>query len=436
MRIIHFTAGAANMYCGSCFRDNALAAALKSLGHDVLLQPVYTPTRTDEDNVSSSEVLFGGISIYLQQNYGLFRKAPRFLDRLFDSRPALKLAARSSIPTSPKMLGELTVSMLQGETGVLAREFDKLAEWLKREPPPDVINISYSLLIALASSIRKVWDRPICCTIQGEDLFLDGLEEPYRSESLRLIRESARHVDLFIAVSDYCAAVMPAYLGLSPDRVQVVPIGIDFQGYEPRLSKGASFRIGYFARVAPEKGLHNLCEAYRLLREDKSLPASRLEVAGYLGPEHRAYIADIESRMRAWGLADQFHYHGVLDRQQKIDFLRSLDVLSVPSVYREPKGLFLLEAMACGVPVVQPRHGAYPEIIARTGGGITVEPDNPASLAEGLLKLWKDEDLRNSAGRQAYEGVRRHYSSRQMAERLIDVYSSVTAPTASRGTAR
>ena len=433
MKILHFTAGAANMFCGSCFRDNALAAALKSLGHEIILQPIYTPTRTDEVNVSSEDVLFGGISIYLQQNFSLFRKSPRFLDRLWDSRPALRAAARSSIPTSPKLLGELTVSMLQGNKGVLAKEFDKLLDWLRREPPPDVINISYSLLIALASSIKQVWNRPVCCTIQGEDLFLDGLEEPYRSEALRLIREGTRHVDLFVAVSEYCAAVMPGYLGLPRDRVQVVPIGINTAGYEARDSKpGEPFRIGYFARIAPEKGLHQLCEAYRLLRQDRSLPPSRLEAAGYLGPEHRSYLADIEVKMSEWGLADQFRYHGVLDRQQKIDFLRTLDVLSVPSVYKEPKGLFLLEAMACGVPAVQPCLGAYPEIIEKTGGGITVEPESPAALADGILKLWKDEQQRTALGRLAYSGVRRHYSSQQMAERLVDVYASLVSQSAAR----
>jgi len=76
MRIFALTAGAANMYCGSCLRDNALAAELKAQGHDVLLMWVYTPTLVDEDNVSDGHVLFGGISVYLQQHSVLFRKTP------------------------------------------------------------------------------------------------------------------------------------------------------------------------------------------------------------------------------------------------------------------------------------------------------------------------------------------------------------------------
>ncbi len=73
------------MYCGSCLRDNALAAELLARGHDVLLTPVYTPTRTDERNVSGAHVFFGGISVYLEQHASIFRHTPRLLDRLWDS---------------------------------------------------------------------------------------------------------------------------------------------------------------------------------------------------------------------------------------------------------------------------------------------------------------------------------------------------------------
>ena len=85
MRILSITAGAAGMYCGSCLRDNALAIELMARGHEVTLVPVYTPTLTDDDNVSRRDVLFGGISVYLQQHSSIFRRVPRFLDRLWDS---------------------------------------------------------------------------------------------------------------------------------------------------------------------------------------------------------------------------------------------------------------------------------------------------------------------------------------------------------------
>src|ERR1700730_3292826 len=147
MKILYLTGGAGQMYCGRCWRDNALATELISRGHDVTLLPVYTPTLTDEPNVSAGKVFFGGISVYLEQKMALFRNMPRFVDRLWDSMPALRAASKSSINTSPQMLGELTVSMLKGEDGYQRKEFGKLVDWLKHEALPDVISLPNSLLI-------------------------------------------------------------------------------------------------------------------------------------------------------------------------------------------------------------------------------------------------------------------------------------------------
>src|SRR6267143_3330349 len=203
MKILYLTGGAGQMYCGSCLRDNALAAELISRGHDVTLLPVYTPTRTDEPNVSQEKVFFGGISVYLEQYVPLFRNSPRWLDRLWDSTPMLQLASRRSISTSPKMLGEMTVSMLKAENGFQQKEILKLTEWVRHETPPDVVSLPYTLLIGLAKPIKEALNRPICCTLQGEDLFLEGLQEPSRGEAIDLIRENIKHVDAFIAVSEY-----------------------------------------------------------------------------------------------------------------------------------------------------------------------------------------------------------------------------------------
>ena len=153
MKILAFTAGAAQMYCGSCIRDNALAAELKRQGHDVTLMPMYTPTVTDEPNVSDARVVLGGISVYLEQHWAWFRKTPRLLDRLWDSQWALKLAARSSIDVNPRLLGEMTVSMLRGEEGFQRKEIQKLTAWLGEETPPDIITLPNSLLIGLARSV-------------------------------------------------------------------------------------------------------------------------------------------------------------------------------------------------------------------------------------------------------------------------------------------
>jgi glycosyltransferase involved in cell wall biosynthesis len=435
MKILYLTAGAANMYCGSCLRDNALATELIREGHDVMLLPVYTPTLTDERNVSRSDkVLFGGISVYLQQHASIFRRTPWLIDKLWDSTAALKLAARRSIPVNPKLLGELTVSMLRGEDGLQRKEFDKMAHWLREQETPDVVTLPNSLLLGLARVIKQALKRPVVCTLQGEDLFLDGLEENYRRESLELIRQSVEHVDAFVSVSESYAEFMSGHLGIPASKMRVVPLGINLEDYEARNERTEAratdphaFTVGYFARIAPEKGLHVLCEAYRRLREraDVAPQKMRLEAAGYLAPEHENYLRGIERQMNEWGLAAEFHYRGALGREEKIAFLKNLDVLSVPATYDEPKGISLLEAMACGVPVVQPRRGGFTEIVERTGGGLLCEPDDAESLAAGIYELWKDPARSVELGARGASGVRAHYSVARMAERALEVYQEV-----------
>jgi glycosyltransferase involved in cell wall biosynthesis len=422
VKILFVTAGAAGMYCGSCLRDNALAAELKSRGHDVLLVPLYTPTLTDEPNVSEGRVFFGGISVYLQQKAPFFRWAPRIFDKLLDAPWLIRAASSGSISTDPRSLGELTISMLKGEDGFQRKEFEKMLEWLATEPAPDVVQLPNALLASLAPPMSRALKAPVHCTLQGEDLFLDGLTKAHRAEALELIRKNAASVDRFTAVSEYYADFMAGYLSIPREKIDVVPLGINLDGFERRLNVDQTFTVGYLARIAPEKGLFALCEAYVRFRQMPGVTSARLDVAGYLAPDQQNYLKDAERRLTNAGFGGEFTYRGALDREQKIGFLRSLDVFSVPTVYVEPKGLFLLEAMACGVPVVQPRHGAFPEMLAKTSGGILVEPDDVQSLAEGIYKLWKYPALRVELGQNAFDGVRAHYSISRSADRMLEMY--------------
>jgi len=420
------------MYCGSCLRDNAMATELIARGHDVMLLPVYTPTFTDEPNVSNDHVVLGGISAYLEQYVPMFRKTPRWLDRLWDSKTILSLASRRSISTNPQMLGEMTVSVLKGEHGFQRKEIDKLIDWLTAQDTPDVINLPYSLLLGMAGPLKRALNVPILCTLQGEDLFLDGLQEPYRTQSLDLIREHLQHVDLFLSVSQYYADFMPDYLGIPREKMHVVPLGINPHGFDLRdQARGGPFTVGFLARIAPEKGLHVLADAYRLLRQSGELPEARFEAAGYMAADCRSYLEKIQQSLTDAGLGGEFHYRGVLDRAEKIAFLRKLDVMSVPATYDEPKGVSLLEAMACGVPLVQPRRGAFTEIIENTGGGLLVQPDDPQSLADGILKIVREKQLAEELSANGFRGVREHYSAANMADRVLEAYESVICPTPS-----
>jgi glycosyltransferase involved in cell wall biosynthesis len=312
---------------------------------------------------------------------------------------------------------------LRGEEGHQRKEIEKLLEFLSAEEPPDVINIPYTLLICLAKPIKRALNRPIVMTLQGEDLFLEALTEPYRAEALALVRSQVRDVDMFIAVSEYYARFMRDYLAIPESKLRVGTLGISTRDLTVTgRSRSNPFTIGYFARVAPEKGLHNLAHAYRILRTEKGLPPSKLLVAGYLPPEHKPYLAQIAEGLRVAGLGDEFVYRGAVERAKKVQFFHDIDVLSVPSPYHEPKGLYLLEAMACGVPVAQPNHGAFPELIERTGGGVLARSDSGADVADAIYGLWKEPEMAAAIGRRGADGVRRHHTATHMAERVLEIY--------------
>jgi len=440
MRILSVTAGAASMYCGSCLRDNALAAQLIARGHEVTLLPLYTPLRTDEANVTRPDVLFGGISIYLQHQSAFFRSLPRFVDRLLDAPWLIRMFADRSMSTDPKLLGGLTVSMLDGPRGVLRKEFDKLVEWVRDEPRPDVVTITNSMLIGIARPLADALNAPVCCTLQGEALFLEGLVEPYRTQARDRIRSQVRDVDRFIAVSDFEARSMGDYLGIPAERLSVVPLGIrardfenreDAEGAEDAEAQSAEdageLTLGFLGRIAPEKGLQQLAEAFVRLRRKTGRPGRiRLEAAGYLAAAHKPYLAQVQRTIAQAGLQDDFAYRGEVDRAGKVHFLQSLDVMSMPATYDEPKGFTLLEAMASGVPVVEPRRGALEEIVERTGGGLLVPPDDPDALADALCRMVCDRQLREELGRRGRAGVRQHYSIEGSTDRLLAVFAEVT----------
>ena len=429
MRILSLTAGAATMYCGSCLRDNALAAELIRQGHDVTLLPFYTPTLTDEENVSrQDQVFFGGISVFLEQHMPWFRHG-RLLDRFLDSPNVISAFTSGSIAVDPRQLGALTVSTLRDIDGHQRKEIEKLVEFVKGDAPPDVVNIPYTLLINLAAPLKRALGKPVVVTLQGEDLFLEALPEPYKTEALRLVRSQVADVDLFIAVSEYYARFMRDYLQIPESKMRVAPLGVNVSDLSitarspaPASRFPVPYTIGFFARIAPEKGLHNLADAYRVLRTVKGLPPSRLVAAGYLPPEHKPYLERIAEGLRAAGLGDEFVYRGSVERVKKVQFFHEIDVLSVPSPYHEPKGLYLLEAMACGVPVVQPNHGAFPEILGRTGGGLLSRSDAPEDVADAIYELWNDPGRAQELGRRGADGVRNHYTVTHMAAAVLKAY--------------
>lgn len=424
MRIVYITAGAGGMYCGNCLRDNTLAATLIRQGHDVTLVPLYTPIRTDETDVSLDQVFYGGLNVYLQQRLSLFRHTPRLLDGVLDAPGLLRWISRFAIDTDPHLLGALTLSVLEGEEGRQQKELRRLIEWLGRKPQPQLVHLTNSLLTGLARKIKSSLNVPVLCALQGEDVFLEGLPEPYRGKALEVLQTRAADIDAFIAPSRTYADRMAGFLDVPRKRIHVVYPGLELDGHGgAKANPGDDFTIGYMARIGPDKGLHTLVDAFRILRQSENSARCRLRVAGYLGKENLSYLEKLQARIREWGLAEDFEYIGSIDRKRKIDFIQGLDALSVPTVYAAPKGLYVLEAWANGVPVVEPRHGSFPEFIETSGGGLLFEPGNAEDLAAGLRRLIEDRAYAAELGQKGRAAVQKVFNAETMARETAAIYS-------------
>ncbi len=307
MRIAYLAAGAAGMYCGSCLHDNTLAAELLRQGEDVVLVPIYTPIRTDEQDVSQPRVFFGGINVYLQQKWPVFRRTPRWLDKLWDHPALLRLVTGRASSVDPADLGDLTVSMLRGEEGNQLKELEKLVDWLIDEVRPDVVHLSNSMMLGLARMIAERCGPPVICSLSGEDIFLEKLKPPHYEQARQLLRERAGDVQAFVALNNYFADFMSDYLAVPRERVHVIPHGLNLEGHglvqDRAKSPAAPHRVGYLARICHDKGLHLLVEACELLTERSGVPPVEVHAAGYLGASDRGYLAEIERRTVSGKLA-------------------------------------------------------------------------------------------------------------------------------------
>ncbi len=423
MRIAYITAGAAGMYCGSCMRDNTLVAALAKLGHEALLVPTYTPIRTDEKDVSQGTVFFGGINVYLEQKFWLFRHTPWWIDRLFNFTGLLRWVSRFAARTEAKLLGELTVSMLQGEHGKQAKEVTKLVRWLADDLKPDVVGLTNALLCGFVHELKKARRCPVLVSLQGDDIFTESLPEPYKTQALALIRERGQEMDGFVATSAYYADFMAGYFGVPRDKVHVILPGIDLAGHGDRPARyGMPFTAGYFARICPEKGFHNIVDAFIELRKMPGTAGVRLHASGWLGENNRHYFGDQVRKIEAAGLLADFAHEECPSHADKVKFLHGIDVLSVPTVYREPKGLYVLEALANGVPVIQPAHGSFPELIEATGGGVLVPPGDTKELAAALHRAMEDRAGMAQMGRRGRAAVHARFTAQRMAEETAALY--------------
>jgi glycosyltransferase involved in cell wall biosynthesis len=417
VKIVFLTPGTGSYYCGACMRDNALARELLRAGEDVTIAPMYLPHTLDEEALPSAArvpVFFGGINVYLQQKVPLFRRTPAFVDRLLNSTGLLRWAARHSHMTSARDHGEMTLEMFNVGSSRLGKELDKLMVWLEHAERPDVVCLSTALLGGFAEPLKRRLGAPVVTFFQGEDAFLDGLPEPFRTQCWKAMGRTLRASDLLLSPSRFYADLMRNRLALSADAVRVVFNGIQLEGYAPAVPPSAP-AVGYLARMCREKGIEVIVDAFLHLAGQLGDRETRLHLAGAATAGDEPLIRRLRARLDAAGLSGRVTWSPNISREEKISFLRGLSLFSVPATYAEAFGLYVVEAMACGVPVVQPESAAFPELIAAGGGGMLVPPGDPVALARAWSKLLADPARRIALGGAGRAAAESHFSSAAMA---------------------
>ena len=410
-------------------------------GWDLQLVATYTPIRTDEPDVSVDHVLFGGLNVYLQQKIPLLRFLPAAMDRFLDSPTLIRRVTEKAMNTDPKTLGKLAVSMLKGTNGNQRKEVFQMVKWLELAKP-DVLIFTNALICGCIPELKRQLNVPVIVTLQGDDVFLDSLLPKYRQRCVELIKANEKFVDAFIVHSEFYRDYMSNYFAIDRDKFFVTPLGLDVDQFYSALevedrSQREEFVIGYLARMAPEKGLHNLIDGFIELKRRPGTDHVKLKIAGWQSPQWQEYNDQQWSKLAKTGLDGEYENLGTLDRGQKLNFLDSLDVFSVPTEFLEPKGLYALEAMAAGVPVVAPAHGAFVELVESTGGGILTRPGSAKDWADAVERLISDVDLLEQLGQRGQQSVHFGRNAEAMATSTGKVIGEVlnqVAPIQARST--
>jgi glycosyltransferase involved in cell wall biosynthesis len=427
MKVIHIIPGSGgSFYCGNCLRDSKYFDALRDMGVDVMKVPMYLPLFEKEESNENIPVFYGAVSIYMKQMMPIFRKAPAWVDRLLNSEPMLKLAASQAGSTRAKGLEEMTISMLEGEKGKQHEELEHMTDWIHEHFKPDAIHLSNALLLGLSKRLKEKLQAPIICTLQDEDVWVDVMSDKSRDTVWKLMEENAAHVDRFIAVSDYFKGVMHDKMHLHDEQVASIHIGVDPDDYQFVNSAEKERTIGYISRMCPENGMDILVDAFILLKKMAGYEDVKLILTGGSTGDDKKFLKQTRRKLKKENLLSTVDFHKDFDGDGRQAFFAKTSMISVPVRNGEAFGIYIAESMASGIPVVQPKLGAFPEIISKTGGGLIYEENTPELLAASLKTLLDDKDKLKQLSDEARKGALNHLNIHTLAKGLIDVYREVS----------
>lgn len=422
MKIAYLVPGSGgSFYCGNCTRDKGFTQSLRQTGNDILMIPMYLPLTLDQCE-ADSPIFYGAVNLYLEHVFPVFKNAPGWLKRMFDSEKVLRFAARQSGSTSAVGNESMTISMLKGEHGNQSHDLDVLINWLREHEKPDVVHLSNALLSGLAPKIKRELGCAVICTLQDEDEWVDAMREPYASETWKLIESNAGHIDAFIAVSDYYAGLISSRINISPDKLHVVhnpvpPEDIHVNNIHEELQT-----IGYMSKINSIFGADLLFEAFAELKRDEKFKTLKLIYTGGYTDDYKKIVGDIKRKARKFGFENDVEFADDLTSAGKKEFLDSISVYCVPSRRKEAIGMHMIEAMAAQVPVVMPGIGAYSEIITKTGAGICYNPEDKEKLVQALKKVLSDKELYLELKHNCHRAVETVFNPAMQTNKIVDIY--------------
>lgn len=424
MKITYIVPGfGGTFYCGNCLRDKAFGKSLRDLGHDSITLPLYLPHSIEEFvHQTDVPVFYGAVNIYLKQNFKIFRKMPKWLYNFFNSEMLLKFAAKKSGSTRAEGLEEMTISMLKGAEGFQSEELNQLIDFLKHHEKPDVVHLSNALLIGLAAKIKEELKIPVFCTLQDEDVWINAMSENYKPILWELMSEKANDIDGFIAVSDYFASVMKKNMKILDNKIQVVHLGIDPDAYKIQKPQTDSLAIGYLSRMNHENGFDILIDAFIKLKKIPAFNNLMFYATGGKTDDDNAFINKQLKKLKKENIVDSLIFIDDFRTSELDKFFEKLTVLSVPVLKGEAFGLYLLESLASGIPIIQPEISAFPEIIEKTGGGLTYFPNTSDALVEKLSEILKDSTKLLEMSTNGRKAVEESFNIKNSSKKWIEMY--------------
>ncbi len=427
MKIVSIVPGfGGTFYCGNCLRDGAFVQALREAGHDAMVLPMYLPlTSVALAGKEALPVFYGAVNIYLRQQFPIFRNMPAWMERMFDSAPVLKFAAGKSGSTRAQGLEKMTESMLLGEKGYQNRELDHLVDFLKNHQKPDVVHFSNALLLGMAKRIREEVGVPIVCSLQDEDVWVDAMEPSWIDRIWKLMAEKGRDVDAFVAVSSWFAGVMQEKMDIPAEKISVVPIGVKPSDYSTSPPALAPRAIGYLSRICEENGFEILVDAFILLKADPRFNDLVLIATGGMTGDDKPFLRRQLKKLENKNLGRHLEILPDFTPGNLAAFFNALTLLSVPVLKGEAFGLYQVESLASGVPIVQPELGAFPEIVLTTGGGVLYHPNTAEALADCLAGVLSDAAALDRMSRVGRRSVEEKFDCKKLTGQMLKVYEKV-----------